>query len=115
MSSKPIDFSTWRPLVPGEIGAIPESPGVFEIATLVRTLLHVGAATESLLGTLTNYLESPHPVQSHTGGLYFRYAAEPDPDRLQAELLDAYRTRHSGVLPPAQEGPAPRQRHLKAV
>jgi hypothetical protein len=113
-----IPFSTWRPLVPAEITDAPETPGVFEIATLVRTLLHVGAASESLAQTLTRYIETPGHVQSYTGGLYFRYASSQDPEPLQTTLLDAYRERHGGFLPPAQEvSDLPRRplRHLKAV
>jgi hypothetical protein len=108
----------WRPLVPAEIAAAPETPGVFEIATLVRTLLHVGAAPESLALTLARYIETPGPLQSSTGGLYFRHASAEDPEALQATLLDAYRERHGGLLPPAQEASDPPRRalrHLKAV
>jgi len=113
-----IPFSIWRPLVPAQITDAPETPGVFEIATLVRTLLHVGAASESLALTLTRYVETPGHLQAHTGGLYFRYASVHDPEPLQTTLLDAYRERHGGLLPPAQEASDPPRsalRHLKAV
>ena len=117
MDRMTIPFSMWRPLRPAEIADAPESPGVFEIATLVRTLLHVGAAPESLVLTLVRYTETPGQLQSSTGGLYFRYAASEEPEALQTKLLDAYRERHGGALPPAQEAsdPPPRTRHLKAV
>jgi len=115
---KPNPFTVWRPLVPAEIAGLPESPGVFEIATLVRSLIHVGAASESLVCTLTRYIETPGHMHSHTGGLYFRYSRVEDPGRLQAELLGTYRERHGGLLPPAQEAsdtPSRALRHLKAV
>lgn len=113
-----IPFSEWQPLVPAEIARVPESPGVFEVATLVRTVLFIGAASENLLAALHHHHALPgHPLM-HSGRLYFRYHATDEPERVQKELLAEYRRSHGGALPPAQDTPGPSpgpRRHLKAV
>ena len=111
-------FSTWRPLDPAEVTSLPESPGVFEIATLVRNVLLIGVAVESLAATLGSHLETPSTLHARVGRLYFRYTATEDATGVHAELLALYRERHGDTLPPAQTStpPAARpQRHLKAV
>ena len=111
-------FSTWKALDWSTVAALPESPGVFEIANLVRTTLFIGAATESLLTTVTSHLEVPTAVHARAGRLYFRYAPVEDAQRTQADLLLLYGERHGGELPPAQSKPPPAlrpARHLKAV
>jgi hypothetical protein len=112
-------FSTWKPLDAAQITVLPESPGVFEIATLVRNVLFIGAAAESLMTTLASHLETPGTLHAGVGRLYFRYAATEAAEELQSELLAQYRARHAGGLPSAQTAvtsPAQRpQRHLKAV
>jgi hypothetical protein len=114
-----IAFSQWKPLVAAEIALLPESPGVFEIATLVRNVLFIGAASESLARTLATHLNGPGMLHARAGSLYFRHAPADDADRVQVELLSRYCERHGGSLPPAQSTPPsspPRpQRHLKAV
>jgi len=111
-------FSTWKPLDAGEVTLLPDSPGVFEIATLVRNVLFIGAASESLATTLASQLDTPAAVHARVGRLYFRYASVEESEQAQAELLARYRDRHAGTLPPAQSSspatPRP-QRHLKAV
>ena len=111
-------FSTWKPLDPAEVTSLPESPGVFEIATLVRNVLLIGVAGESLAATLGSHLGTPSTLHARVGRLYFRYAATEDASRIHGELLASYRERHGDTLPPAQTSTpsAPRpQRHLKAV
>jgi hypothetical protein len=111
-------FSPWKPLVAAEIARLPESPGVFEIATLVRNVLFIGAATDSLTSTLTSHVVRPGAVHARAGSLYFRYAPIDDADRVQVELLSRYCEQHAGSLPPAQSTSVPSQRpqrHLKAV
>ena len=114
----PVPFSSWRPLVPSEVAQLPEAPGVFEIGTLVRTVLFIGAAPESLLAVLTHHLGAPgHPLMQ-TSRLYFRYCPAEDPEPVQVGLLHEYRRTHGGAPPPAQDMPAPPpgpRRHLKAV
>jgi hypothetical protein len=111
-------FSQWKPLVAAEIALLPESPGVFEIATLVRNVLFIGAAADTLTSALTTHVDRPGALHARAGSLYFRYAPTDDPDRTQVELLSRYCERHAGSLPPAQSTPLPSprpQRHLKAV
>jgi hypothetical protein len=92
---------------------------VFEIATLVRNVLFVGAAPESLATTRASPLEAPTMLHAGAGRLYFRYAATEEAERLQSELLAQFRERHAGTLPAAQmavaSSPQRPQRHLKAV
>src|SRR4051812_19203497 len=109
-------FTTWRPLSVAEIEKVPESPGVYDLATLVRTILFIGAAPESLSTELGHHVGSARLVRS--GSLYFRFRAIDDAVNLQSEILADYTARHNGALPPAQSipPPAPRpRRHLKAV
>ena len=101
-----------------EIERVPESPGVYELATLVRTVLFIGAATDSLTAELMHHLTvASAPLLRH-GHLYFRYRATDDPIQTQNALLADYTARHGGALPPAQAmppPPPPPKRHLKAV
>ena len=114
-----ITFSTWRPLVPTEIERTPDSPGVFELATLVRTVVRVGVARESLSTTLAEHLATPLAPHLPTGRLYFRTHATERPDEVQRDVLEEYCRAHGGALPPAQTAPAEAAshpgRHLKAV
>ena len=111
-------FSVWRPLTAAETVAVPESPGVFEIANLVRTILFVGTVPESLAASLTQYLDAPGQRQPLAGRLYFRFLPTDDPEKVQNDVLLSYQEHHGGALPPAQTNPLPPlrpTRHLKAV
>jgi hypothetical protein len=111
-------FTTWKPMTPAMLADVPPCPGVYELATLVRTVVFIGAANENLNGALTQHLNAPATLHPHFGRLYFRTVAHDDPEHVQVELLDEYRARHAGALPSAQKStptpPAP-ERHLKAV
>jgi len=111
-------FTTWRPLMPTEVERVPESPGVYELATLVRTVLFIGAATESLSAELTHHLNVASAPLLRSGRVYFRYRATDEPIQGQNEMLADYTARHGGALPPAQSAPPSPptpKRHLKAV
>jgi hypothetical protein len=111
-------FSAWKALDWSTVALLPNSPGVFEIANLVRTTLFIGAATDSLVTTVTAHLETPSALHARAGRLYFRYAPTEDAERMQSDLLACYGERHGGALPPAQSKPPPTARparHLKAV
>lgn len=111
-------FSTWKPLESGETTLLPDSPGVFEIATLVRNVLFIGLAAESLATTIGAHLDAPATLHARVGRLYFRFAPTEEAGRVHGELLLQYRERHADLLPPAQTSPpatARPQRHLKAV
>jgi hypothetical protein len=105
-------------MVPAVVAETPASPGVYELATLVRTVVFIGSAQENLNDALTQHLNAPATVHPHFGRLYFRTAALDDPEHGQTALLDQYRSSHAGSLPAAQANqmplPIPR-RHLKAV
>ena len=110
-------FSAWRPLIPAETEQAPDCSGVFELATLVRTVVFIGAAPESLGATLAQHLVLPGTLHLQMGRLYFRYQTAEEPEQTQLDLLEEYRRTH-GSLPPAQSmsPPPPRpRRHLKAV
>jgi hypothetical protein len=113
-----ITFSQWKPMVPALVAEVPAAPGVYELGTLVRTVVFIGSAADNLSDALTQHLNAPATLHPHFGRLYFRTAALEDPEHGQAALLDAYRASHAGLLPAAQASepppPAPR-RHLKAV
>ena len=111
-------FTTWRPLCVAEIEKVPESPGVYELATLVRTILFIGAATESLTTELAHHLNVQTAPLVRSGSLYFRFRPSDEPLQLQNDMLADYTARHNGALPPAQSTPPPPprpKRHLKAV
>ena len=38
-----IPFSSWKPLGPSAVAEAPTTPGVYELATLVRTVVFIGA------------------------------------------------------------------------
>ncbi len=112
-------FSKWRPMTPVEVEQVPGCPGVFELATLVRTVVFIGGAPESLSNALQQHLTvATGDSRIPSGRLYFRYRATDEVQQLQNDLLADYRRRHDGALPPGQSlaPPAPRpRRHLKAV
>ncbi len=116
-----IMFSPWKPMIPAMIADAPTCPGVYELATLVRTVVFIGAAGENLSEALTEHMKVPATLHPHFGRLYFRVAPLEEPEGTQGELIEAYRASHAGAFPAAQlirptplPAVAPR-RHLKAV
>jgi hypothetical protein len=115
-----IVFSPWKPMTPVAIAEAPTCPGLYELGTLVRTVVFIGAAGENLSEALTDHLNAPATLHPHFGRLYFRLAPLDDPEGTQHELIDAYRASHAGAFPAAQltqpaPVPAAPRRHLKAV
>lgn len=115
-----IAFSPWKPMLPAVVADAPACPGVYQLATLVRTIVFIGTASENLSATLTQHLNAPATLHPHLGHLYFRIAPLEDPEHVQAELLDEYRASHGGSLPATQMTQPPPlplapHRHLKAV
>ena len=70
MFAKPDD---WQPLTPEVIAALPESPAVFEVANLVRTVLFIDRAQGKLRERLTTLWQDPTRLPVRPGGHYFRY------------------------------------------
>ncbi|OQY69119.1 MAG: hypothetical protein B6D46_01115 [Polyangiaceae bacterium UTPRO1] len=116
--SMAINFSVWKPLTPALIGEAPTCPGVYELATLVRTVVFIGAAGH-LGEALAAHLNAPPNAHLRGGQLYFRVAPLDEPEDAQAALIEEFRALHGGAFPAAQtiQPPAPvtPRRHLKAV
>ncbi len=115
-----IPFSPWKPLTPAIVAEAPTCPGVYELATLVRTVVFIGAAGENLSEALAAHLGAPQTLHSHFGRLYFRVAAMDEAADAQNALLEEHRATHAGAFPAAQLIQPPPQpvmprRHLKAV
>jgi hypothetical protein len=109
-------FSQWRPLLPSEIESVPAGPAVYELATLVRTIIYIGTATD-LGEALTRHLARAGTL-SAPGRRYFRYVATEHPEQMQRQLLADYQRTHQGTSPVAQATPpmaADTRRHLQAV
>jgi len=114
------NFSTWKPMTPALIAEAPTCPGVYELASLVRTVVFIGAAAESLSDALTQHMKTPASLHPHFGRLYFRVAPLDEPEGAQTTLIEEFRASHSGAFPAAQliqPSPLPEmpRRHLKAV
>ena len=93
------DFSPWLPLTAASLESMPDEAAIYEIGTLVRSVLLIGAATR---GTLRNTLASlmqPHGVPLPPGRLYFRYKPSPDPALEARQQLNRYRRTHKDSLP----------------
>jgi hypothetical protein len=115
-----LNFSPWKPMIPTLIADAPASPGVYQLATLVRTVVFIGAAQENLSESLNVHLNAPATLHPHFGKLYFRVAPLDAPESAQGGLLEEYRASHGGAMPPAQMSqptppPSLQRRHLKAV
>ena len=95
--AKPDD---WQPLTPEVIASLPESPAVFEVSNLVRTVLFIDRAHGKLRERLTSLWQDPTKLPVRPGGHYFRYELTAREDEALQKRLGAYRKRHRGVLPP---------------
>lgn len=95
----------WHPIGPGAMDGLPDSPGVFVLGTMVRSILLVGIAEERGLRVTVGEAVARGPL-AHRARC-FRFEACPDPRARQAELLDEYRRAHGGVLPPEQPAVGP--------
>ncbi|MFM7142401.1 MAG: hypothetical protein ACKO2K_10875, partial [Alphaproteobacteria bacterium] len=100
----------WHPIGPGAMDGLPDSPGVFVLGTMVRSILLVGIAEERGLRAAVVEAVARGPL-AHRARC-FRFEACPDPRARQAELLDEYRGAHGGMLPPEQPAVGP---SLRAV
>ena len=96
MFAKPDD---WQPLTPEVIAALPESPAVFEVANLVRTVLYIDRAQGKLRERLTSLWQDPTRLPVRPGGHYFRYELSAREEETLQKRLAAYRKRHRGALP----------------
>ena len=98
-------FTPWQPLSSLAIDAVPTRPGVFELATLVRTIVYIGAAPD-LAAALAQHVSltgSPYSL----GRRYFRFVEVEQPEQLQQRLLDEFARAHQDRFAGSPDG-APR-------
>lgn len=92
-------FSSWYPLTAASIRTLPDEPAVYELGTLVRSVLLIGAADRGLLrAALAGHLR-PQGLQHPPGAIYFRYMITPEPAEQATARLDHYRRTHCGRAP----------------
>jgi hypothetical protein len=94
------DRETWQVLTPEVIAELPEAPGVFEVANLVRTVLYIDRAQGKLREKLTALWQDPVKLPVRPGGHFFRYELTSKEEEALQARLSAYRTKHQGQLPP---------------
>jgi len=95
-----VTFGPWLKLNPATIETIPDAPGVFEIANLVRTVLFAGRGEGSLKRRLAGLGAVPtNHLPASTGGYWVRFTLTADEEATLAERETAYRAAHGGRLP----------------
>jgi hypothetical protein len=100
-----IEFGPWLKLNVPTIDSLPDAPGVFEIANLVRTVIFTGRAEGSLQRRLATLGGVPANLPASTGGYYVRLALTSDEEAALAECQASYRAVHGGRLPVGNETP----------
>jgi hypothetical protein len=89
----------WLPLNPETIEALPDAPGVFEIATLVRNVVQIGAGDGSLRQRIQRIGGMPPHLPACVGGYYVRFELTPAEAQTLETRLGDYRRDHGGLLP----------------
>jgi hypothetical protein len=106
-----VEPGCWQKLNPSTIECVPDAPGIFEIANLVRTVLYIGRANGDLRRRLAELGAIPENVPASPGGYWIRYALAEDEEAALTARQDEHRTRHGGQLPPGNEArPRPKFR-----
>lgn len=92
--------SAWQPLTPHAVESLPDAMAVFEIGSLVRTVLFIGGeANEGLRECVRRALGDPRlRLRAHC----VRWELTSDPRGRAAQLLAAYRSAHDGAAPSEQ-------------
>lgn len=92
--------ASWRRITSAQLETLPEAPGVFELASLVRNVLMIGADRGGgLRSTVQTTLDDP---RLRTVARYLRFELSSDPVAKAGQMLSDYRTAHRGELPSAQ-------------
>jgi hypothetical protein len=99
LASMPAQPDRWCRLSAEAVGWVPEEPGVFEVANLVRSVLYVGRGEGNLRARLREITRSTGLLPPMAGGFYFRFQLTPREDEAFASLVSTYRTRHAGRDP----------------
>ena len=106
-----VEPGTWLKLNPSTIECVPDAPGIFEIANLVRSVLYIGRGNGDLRQRLSELGTIPENVPASAGGYYVRYSLVDDEETALAERQAEHRSQHSGQLPPGNESrPRPKFR-----
>ena len=90
----------WIRLRPDTIAALPEAPGIFEVANLVRTVLYIASAEGSLREQIAGLARQQEKLPAAPGGYFFRYQLTPEAAALLEGRLTDYRAAHRNQLPP---------------
>ena len=92
--------SAWQPLTPTALDSLPDATAVFELGSLVRSVLYVGGdANEGLRASVARALADP---RLRLRVRCVRWELTTDPRARAAQLLAAYRAAHDGALPSEQ-------------
>jgi len=92
--------SAWQPLTPTAVDALPDGPAVFEVGSLVRTVMYIGGdANEGLRAGVRRALADP---KLRLRARCVRWELTSDPRARASQLLAAYRAAHDGALPSEQ-------------
>jgi len=87
----------WLKLTLSSVESVPVTPGVYEVATLVRNTLFFGRTNgRNLRACLGDILAH----QARQRALYFRYEETPRDEHRYRELLSGYKRTHEGSVPP---------------
>ena len=95
----PAEIGPWQKLNPPTIEFVPESPGIFEIGNLVRTVLFIGRANGNLRQRFEALGAIPENVPASVGGYWVRWVAVDDEESELAARQTAHRDQHGGLLP----------------
>jgi len=95
----PAEIGPWQKLNPATIEFVPESPGIFEIGNLVRTVLFIGRANGNLKQRFDALGAIPENVPASVGGYWVRWVAVDDEEAELAARQTAHRDQHAGQLP----------------
>lgn len=94
----------WDVITPDLLAELPDRPGTVQIANLVRNVILIAAAPEGIGAAVRKALSNPGVFQqAHC----LRFEISPEASARAEALLGAYRRRHGGMDPPAQQPPDP--------
>lgn len=96
------DTGSWRRLDVDTLAGLPEVSAVFEVATLVRTVLYIGGAEGNLRQRLGALLHDSGRLPPAAGGYWVRWelASTATEGDLLEQRLAAFRGARGGQLPP---------------
>ena len=93
----------WLKLNPSTIEATPDSPGVFEVSNLVRTVLYIGRGEGNLRKSLERFGTLPANLPASIGGYYVRFILVEDEESAVVQRQAAFQASHDGHLPIGNE------------